>query len=76
MKLVYDTTYQTGNCKLCDQVEKKERRLTKMGKDVERWRREGNRRATIEKTEYDMDEVRMAIDKLWTEHEEKLRSLG
>lgn len=76
MKLVYDTNYMPGNCKLCDQIEKKERRYNKMAQDVERWRREGNRKATIEKTEYDMEEVRMAIEKIWGEHQEKLRTIG
>lgn len=76
LKLVYDTNYMPGNCKLCDQIEKKERRYNKMAQDVERWRREGNRKATIEKTEYDMEEVRMAIEKIWGEHQEKLRTIG
>lgn len=61
---------------MCDQIEKKERRYNKMAQDVERWRREGNRKATIEKTEYDMEEVRMAIEKIWGEHQEKLRTIG
>lgn len=76
LKLVYDTNYKPGKCKLCDQIEKKQRRYNKMAQDVERWRCEGNRRATIEKTEYDMAEVQMAVDKIWTEHQEKLRTIG
>lgn len=76
LKLVYDTNYMPGNCKLCDQIEKKERRYNKMAQDVERWKREGNRKATIEKTEDDMQEVHVAIEKIWGEHQEKLRTIG
>lgn len=76
LKLVYDTNYKNENCKLCEQIEKKERRYNKMAQDIERWRNEGNRRATIEKTEYDMEEVRQAIAKIWTEHQEKLMKIG
>lgn len=75
LKLVYETNYLPGNCKLCDQSDKKQRRYNKMAQDVERWRREGNRRATIEKTEIDMEEVRMAIEKLWIEHDDRLRTV-
>lgn len=76
LKLVYDTNYKDEKCKLCDQIEKKQRRYHKMRQDVDRWRREGNRRATIEKTEYDMAEVQEAINKIWLEHEERLRTIG
>lgn len=76
LKLVYDTTYQSGNCKLCEQIEKKERRWNKMQQDVLRWKREGNRKATIEKTEYDMDDIRVAINKIWAEHNDRLRNMG
>lgn len=76
LKLVYDTNYKNENCKLCDQIEKKERRYNKMLQDVQRWRNEGNRRATIEKTECDMEEVRQAIAKIWNEHQEKLMKIA
>lgn len=69
LKLVYDTIYNNSKCKLCEQMEKKERRWTKMAQDVERWRREGNRRATIEKTEGDMEDLRHQINKLWLDHQ-------
>ncbi len=48
LKLVYETIYAQGQCKLCDQIAKKERRAAKMRDDIQRWQREGNRRATVE----------------------------
>ncbi|TPX13655.1 uncharacterized protein E0L32_005858 [Thyridium curvatum] len=69
LKLVYDTMYNNSKCKLCEQMEKKERRWTKMAQDLERWRREGNRRATIEKTEGDMQDLRHQINKIWLDHQ-------
>jgi hypothetical protein len=68
LKLVFETHVQPTQCKICDQIEKKERRWTKMSSDVDRWRNESNRSATIEKTERDMNELRVQIQKLWTDH--------
>lgn len=75
LKLVYETVYKGEKCKLCEQIDKKRRRQAKMLQDVERWKNEGNRRATIEKTESDYQEVEDAILKIWEEHEERCRTL-
>jgi hypothetical protein len=47
LKLVYDTTEQPGQCKICDQIDKKSRRLEKMNQDIRRWLEEGNRRREL-----------------------------
>jgi len=47
-----------------------------MAGDVERWRREGNRKATIEKTQYEMQDLRMGINKLWNEHTARQNSVA
>ncbi|KAK0629308.1 hypothetical protein B0T17DRAFT_615099 [Bombardia bombarda] len=75
LKLVYSTTYLTGQCKICDQVNKKDRRIRKMTEDIQRWQREGNRRATIEKTTQDIVEIQNQIDDLWRSHQDKKRSI-
>ncbi|EPE02129.1 hypothetical protein F503_06133 [Ophiostoma piceae UAMH 11346] len=68
LKLVYTTSYKSENCKLCEQIEKKNRRLEKLQRDVERWRQEGNRPATIEKTERDIEEIAERVNQLWEDH--------
>ncbi|TLD14479.1 hypothetical protein PspLS_11131 [Pyricularia sp. CBS 133598] len=68
LKLVYDTDYLPNQCRICDNVHKKTRRYYKMAADVERWRHEGGRTATIEKTEDDMDELSRQIANLNAEH--------
>jgi len=75
LKLVYDTSYQSGQCKICDQISKKDRRVRKMSDDISRWVREGNRRATIEKTQQDISEIQGQMHDLWKGHEEKIRSV-
>ncbi|KAJ6438819.1 FAD binding domain-containing protein [Purpureocillium lavendulum] len=50
LKLVYETRVEADVCKLCHDTEKKQRRYDKMYRDVQRWQREGNRSATIERT--------------------------
>jgi hypothetical protein len=71
LKLVYDTTYQSGQCKLCDQIQKKYRRVHKMQTDIARWQREGNRVATIEKTEADIQEISAQIQEIMNHHNER-----
>lgn len=76
LKLVFETDFQNKQCKLCDQMDKKTRRVQKMAQDVDRWEREGNRRATIEKTQYDMDELHSQINKIWVDHQNRARDLS
>ena len=74
MKLVYGTDYLETCCKTCDQINTKTRRLHKMHDDVARWRNEGNRRATIEKTQKDMREIQGQIDELWYAHQTRVHA--
>ncbi|AEO58665.1 hypothetical protein MYCTH_2306150 [Thermothelomyces thermophilus ATCC 42464] len=69
LKLIYNTYLEPQVCKHCEQIYKKQRRVAKMAEDVKRWRCEGNRRATVEKTEREMMELNLQINQLWTEHE-------
>jgi hypothetical protein len=69
LKLIYDTYLQPGVCKHCEAIGKKERRVGKMLDDVQRWTREGNRRATIEKTELEIGALQAQIGELVREHE-------
>ncbi|KAK3934980.1 hypothetical protein QBC46DRAFT_424357 [Diplogelasinospora grovesii] len=57
LKLVFETEYRQDACNLCGQIAKKQRRLAKMTNDIERWRRDGNRLATVKKTESDLTKV-------------------
>ncbi|XWW94882.1 hypothetical protein V2A60_002831 [Cordyceps javanica] len=76
LKLVYDTKREADACKLCHDIEKKQRRYDKMARDVERWQREGNRRATIERTCGEMREVADQIYRMRDEHYQRTSSLG
>ncbi|ETR97455.1 hypothetical protein M419DRAFT_91501 [Trichoderma reesei RUT C-30] len=68
LKLVYHTIPDPDVCRLCHDREKKERRLNKMIADVERWKQEGNRTATIERTEGEMAIVQEQICAMNKEH--------
>ncbi|KAL7805317.1 hypothetical protein V8C44DRAFT_341101, partial [Trichoderma aethiopicum] len=76
LKLVYDTIQDPDVCKLCHDKEKKVRRLEKMTKDVERWQKEGNRSATIERTEGEIATVKEQICNMEAEHAKRQFSLG
>lgn len=76
LKLVYETKVEADICKLCHDQAKKQRRHDKMVRDVERWQREGNRSATIERTCDEIEEVRGQIYRIAQEHEHRLQSLG
>ncbi|KAJ4020851.1 hypothetical protein NW766_002346 [Fusarium irregulare] len=64
LKLVYETK------------DERERRYDKMYRDVQRWQREGNRNATIERTCGEMQEVLGQIYRMQEEHAQRLRTLG
>ncbi|OAQ82470.1 hypothetical protein VFPBJ_05054 [Purpureocillium lilacinum] len=76
LKLVYETRTESDVCKLCHDTEKKQRRYDKMYRDVQRWQREGNRNATIERTCGEMHDVMGQIYRMREEHDHRLQSLG
>ncbi|RSL99457.1 hypothetical protein CDV31_012178 [Fusarium ambrosium] len=76
LKLVYETKTEPDVCKLCHDTEKKQRRYDKMYRDVQRWQREGNRSATIERTCGEMHDVMGQIYRMREEHDHRLQSLG
>lgn len=74
LKLVYETKYEQSHCRLCHDIEKKMRRCDKMHRDVQRWQKEGNRSATIERTSSEMREVQGQIARMQQEHANRARS--
>ncbi|KAM5360459.1 hypothetical protein ACJZ2D_013737 [Fusarium nematophilum] len=76
LKLVYETKTEPDVCKLCHDTEKKQRRYDKMYRNVQRWQREGNRTATIERTCGEMHDVMGQIYRMREEHDHRLQSLG
>jgi len=76
LKLVFDTRIEDDICKLCHDTEKKQRRYDKMYRDVQRWQREGNRTATIERTCDEMQDVLDQIYRMKEDHGQRLQSLG
>lgn len=76
LKLVYETRAEADICRLCHDIEKKQRRYEKMARDVQRWQREGNRSATIERTLAEMQDIAGQIYRIQEEHENRLQSLG
>ena len=69
LKLIYNTYLEADECKHCEAMHKKQRRVHKMLDDVKRWTCEGNRRATIEKTQLEIGALQGQIGDLWREHE-------
>ncbi|KAK1471122.1 hypothetical protein CCUS01_06236 [Colletotrichum cuscutae] len=64
----YRTGETCGLKLLCYDTDKKYRRLTKMQGDVARWCREGNRKATIERTNLEIQEVNRQIQEMNNQH--------
>ncbi|KAK4148710.1 hypothetical protein C8A00DRAFT_19504, partial [Chaetomidium leptoderma] len=67
-KLVFQTQDIPRDCIACIKAAKKQLRAKKMMADIERWRRDGNRPATIERTEYDLDGLQRSISDLQNQH--------
>ncbi|KAH8649168.1 hypothetical protein BX600DRAFT_442434 [Xylariales sp. PMI_506] len=74
LKLIYETAMDGDICKLCKDIQKKERKYTKLESDIYRWQREGNRTATIEKAQRDLEEVAVAIQQMRQQHWTRVNS--
>jgi hypothetical protein len=61
LKLIFETKYEKSSCRSCGLIERKGRRITKMMRNVERWKRDGNCPATLEKTEGQIAELENSI---------------
>lgn len=73
LKLVMSTLDEPDRCKLCYDIDKKQRRLAKMSADINRWLREGNRSATIERTEDEYGVVERQMRDMQLQHYERVR---
>ncbi|KAI1116551.1 hypothetical protein F5Y14DRAFT_68290 [Nemania sp. NC0429] len=69
LKFIYNTIADPDICKLCKDIEKKQRKYNKLMSDVDRWSREANRSATIEKARREIVEVTQAINSMSEEHQ-------
>lgn len=76
LKLVFETHLEQDVCRLCKDLEKKQRRYDKMYRDVQRWEHEGNRVATIDRTQGDMRTLERQIDDIRESHAQRLQSLS
>lgn len=76
LKLVYDTKREREVCKLCSDMEKKQRRYDRMSRDIDLWSHEGNRFATIERSLGEMQDILGQICRMRGEHDCKIASLG
>ena len=75
LKLVMDVDNQKAACRLCKDIERKQRRLSKMEKDIARWREEGNKPATVERTEGEYGAVQRQMYDLQMQHYERVRGV-
>ncbi|GAB1315481.1 hypothetical protein MFIFM68171_05691 [Madurella fahalii] len=76
LKLIFHTDAISEPCKTCDAITKKDRRMQKMQDDISRWQREGGRRATIEKTQADIEELYQQVRQMWIEHQTRVYSIS
>lgn len=67
MKLVMGTYRGEGKCRLCVRIETKARAAKKEEERIRRWRKEGNRHASIEKSQGSIDELQTEIWQLENE---------
>ncbi|KAF2993548.1 hypothetical protein G7054_g11637 [Neopestalotiopsis clavispora] len=74
LKLIFQTNPEPDICKLCKDIEKKQRKYSKLEGDIQRWQREGGRTATIEKAQRDMAEASNAIYSMQQQHWTRVNS--
>ena len=76
LKLVYFTAYETSNCKICDVMSRKHKKASKLEKDIERWQKEGNRPASIEKAQQDIANIQSQVASLRNDHQQRKMSIS
>ncbi|KAI0136511.1 hypothetical protein BJ170DRAFT_14852 [Xylariales sp. AK1849] len=78
LKLVYNTNNETGVCKLCRDIQKKQLKLDKLRVDILRWQHEGGapRHATIDKAQEMVTEIYCAIQNMNQQHWFRSASMG
>uniref|UniRef100_A0A4E9E9G8 Uncharacterized protein n=1 Tax=Gibberella zeae TaxID=5518 RepID=A0A4E9E9G8_GIBZA len=69
LKLVYETKFEPGLCRLCCQTEKKQSRYAGLSQDLERWGGDTNRTAAIEQARLQMEEVADQIHRMRKQHD-------
>lgn len=70
MKLVMQTYQLPDKCKTCLKIDTKKRSIRKEEERIKRWRKEGNRKASIEKAFDTIDELSR---ELWSLEDDKER---
>jgi hypothetical protein len=75
MKLVNVTTDVRDLCKICDKISIKQRKIEKEVENIRRWRKEGNRKASIRKSEEDIAILEDEIANFQYQRAEKRASL-
>ena len=77
MKLIMQTVDVPQDCKICEKIKIKRRRQQSEAERIARWAREPHKyRASIEKARDTVQELEDEINKLWSEKQKKLVSIG
>ena len=76
LKFVNELHEDPSICKLCSEMERKQRKIDKMEKDIARWRKEGNRQATIERTGEALSHVLQQMRDLQDKHERDINDIS
>lgn len=75
LKLCFNTINDEKQCKICQKIATKYNRIDKAAANIRRWQREGNRTASIEKAEDEIEDLEEEIRKLKEERERKRNTL-
>jgi molecular chaperone GrpE (heat shock protein) len=76
MKLLMNTETLQEPCKTCDKIVIKYNKIRKEEDNIRRWRRESNRKASIEKSESLIDDLLYSIEKLERDRTERRNRLN
>lgn len=77
LKMVHETIRQTDVCRLCKDIQKKERKRDKLMSDIARWELENYRSprgASIAKARDDLYDVQTALEAMHNEHDDRAYS--
>jgi len=71
LKLVYETSWMTVPCKMCENMNKKHRRVQKFTDDIARWSSEGGRSNSIDIAQGEMNQAVLQYNNMLNEHNQR-----
>jgi len=71
LRLVYETSWIESECKLCENMGKKSRRIQKYNEDIARWSTEDGRSASVDHARQELNQTITQYNSMMEDHNQR-----